>query len=44
MIYVDEGLRLELDLGDFVDDLILAMYHGSHLTINTYFIILIAYF
>lgn len=34
MIYVDEGLRLDLDLLDFVDDLIPAKYDGSHLTIN----------
>ena len=34
MIYVDQGLRLDLDLGYFVDDLILAMSDGSHLTIN----------
>lgn len=34
MIYVDRGLRLDLDLRYFVDDLILAMSDGSHLTIN----------
>lgn len=34
MVYVDEGLALGPDLGDFVDDLILAMYDESRLTIN----------